>query len=1342
MQAFADFVRHDKADLTLPELLKEGTGVLLGVTAAAASALADIGIATVFDLGASWVFANARAAAGAARGDQLTARLGVVPTDWLQPGTVVGPLDQVGDLGIEALRGLTAAQAAALKAALDVDTIRDFALWPPQAFARSLIVESAGGEQTVDEIQTELLRPRFGDSPTERVYYSTLVMLQMNENAQDGMVPLDGAVSLKPAVDVKSGFTKIAIGAMLNYSQSWYAQGTTLGHLLHSLALAPGEATRIAVIDWNRRTSATASEAVAESEQLDSATSHARAISEVQNAVASEMQEGGSTSHATSTTTSDAEQAAIGTGLLTSLWASGDASVSRQSATTTSSAESSSWSMGNRSVTANMAQNINDRTEQHSTNVRNRRASAVREVSQSEHESVSTRIVANYNHMHALTVQYYEIVQIYRVETALHQADRVMFIPFELMDFTAPDAYDWVERFRGALLRAALNVRARQLLIDDTTAVEIKPEGTPVYVPSLRPEIAKAFGTMRIARVAETAAPLLAAAGAAGPAAAEPAVAAALPVRTWDATRIALASRFVARPIVRPDSDSLFFPDDTEVLSLTFDRVTISSARLDRADAAGGPQDLTVVNGRVDLPAGTRLGELEALSCARPDGSDASGTVTLQCAYLGRRFSAPAIPINVGTAIAKVVSFHSDQEDRRKELLAHLSANRAHYTSAVLSSLDSAALVLLLSRYTLNGRPVIDQVEPKPLRVAGNFMVLRAPVDYDEGSGVFDGGNELKWQQLLTQRGVLAAEGERVIMPRDTRVIPIPTNGVFAEAVLGRSNSAEKLDITRFWNWQDSPIPMQPTEIAPVDTGSRAQAENLTPGQLSPPVLNIVNPTSLPNPAGVGAVLGAVASGNMFRDMSGLAGTQGLVRTGIQETAQAATDAGQIASANMRTEAQKAVSMGQIAADLAKSAMSAATGVPAGGGGGSVSGISGEGARINHGKSMDDRGVGGASGAGGGSPAINAAGGQSGGGGGAGGGGSGGSVGGGGSGAGGGGGAGGAAAPSSSNEQAAFDRSLWGGVGSSASDLADRGLAFASNVSGSSALAVIDSSDFDGLFSFAQRHRQAGSGGVPLRKNAANLLPAEWNRFKAAVSQLIANGKYAPFVATHADAFNRGAAAATANTPNDWEAHSTFDAMNMPLSRGTNFLSWHRGFLCAFEDALQAVDPNVTIPYWDWYHFRSLPVELTTNLPANFPNNGRNFDANGIPSQGDIQAWWRSAIASRNYTQFQRTLELNLHNLVHGAVGGDMADPTRAVSDPVFWMHHCFIDKLWADYQAITNGSVQPSNLTDDLQPTALMNKKVSDILRIEAIPGCPHTYEELFTIPVVDSPSSGVLFA
>src|SRR5690606_7890090 len=96
-------------------------------------------------------------------------------------------------------------------------------------------------------------------------------------------------------------------------------------------------------------------------------------------------------------------------------------------------------------------------------------------------------------------------------------------------------------------------------------------------------------------------------------------------------------------------------------------------------------------------------------------------------------------------------------------------------------------------------------------------------------------------------------------------------------------------------------------------------------------------------------------------------GTQKMAENALTETLGAASEAGKIASENMRTQAQKAVAMGQIAADVAKTAIGghyalaqakAGASSPKGAGtGGNVQGISGDGARINHGRAMDERKV-------------------------------------------------------------------------------------------------------------------------------------------------------------------------------------------------------------------------------------------------------------------------------------------------------------------------------------------------------------------------------------------------
>jgi hypothetical protein len=138
---------------------------------------------------------------------------------------------------------------------------------------------------------------------------------------------------------------------------------------------------------------------------------------------------------------------------------------------------------------------------------------------------------------------------------------------------------------------------------------------------------------------------------------------------------------------------------------------------------------------------------------------------------------------------------------------------------------------LLLSAYTFEGKPIADLIDPNPIMIASNYLVFRMP-GFVEAAGISERneGNKVdeahkNWKAWLKERGLFlgaAAAAEQLV--------PIPTGGVFAQAVLGRSNSAEKLDATRFWNWQDSPIPLQPPEIAAIQMESRAQPIDATPG--------------------------------------------------------------------------------------------------------------------------------------------------------------------------------------------------------------------------------------------------------------------------------------------------------------------------------------------------------------------------------------------------------------------------------------------------------------------------------------------------------------------------------
>jgi hypothetical protein len=51
-------------------------------------------------------------------------------------------------------------------------------------------------------------------------------------------------------------------------------------------------------------------------------------------------------------------------------------------------------------------------------------------------QRAQTRNITNYNHSHALTMQYYEVLQTYGIKTATDTFTLVLFLPFTPIDFT------------------------------------------------------------------------------------------------------------------------------------------------------------------------------------------------------------------------------------------------------------------------------------------------------------------------------------------------------------------------------------------------------------------------------------------------------------------------------------------------------------------------------------------------------------------------------------------------------------------------------------------------------------------------------------------------------------------------------------------------------------------------------------------------------------------------------------------------------------------------------------------------------------------------------------------
>jgi tyrosinase len=178
------------------------------------------------------------------------------------------------------------------------------------------------------------------------------------------------------------------------------------------------------------------------------------------------------------------------------------------------------------------------------------------------------------------------------------------------------------------------------------------------------------------------------------------------------------------------------------------------------------------------------------------------------------------------------------------------------------------------------------------------------------------------------------------------------------------------------------------------------------------------------------------------------------------------------------------------------------------------------------------------------------------------------------------------------------------------------------------------------------------------------------------------------------------------------------------------FGPWHRVLLLEFERELQVANPAVTIPYWDWTHDSAPTASLwaheflgpngaadtgrvddgpfagrTNQWPIRIKDDegapdyltrrmGAQADARTLPAAAAQQRalartpydtpLWEDTLRDRNdpsqWGGFRIMLEITLHNPVHRWVGGNMQD-MASPNDPVFWLHHCNCDRLWAMWQ-------------------------------------------------------------
>jgi hypothetical protein len=192
-----------------------------------------------------------------------------------------------------------------------------------------------------------------------------------------------------------------------------------------------------------------------------------------------------------------------------------------------------------------------------------------------------------------------------------------------------------------------------------------------------------------------------------------------------------------------------------------------------------------------------------------------------------------------------------------------------------------------------------------------------------------------------------------------------------------------------------------------------------------------------------------------------------------------------------------------------------------------------------------------------------------------------------------------------------------------------------------------------------------------------------------------------------------------ASNPNSFAFQATFHG-GPPISYcrhgAPGFFTWHRAELKAFEDALQSIDCDVMLPYWDWSSGPSTGVPAACHdatyvnrIGATVPNplfagprNGGGMTVRGgsidTTAFDDLASGVQTSMTEPSFASFQSLIN-GPHGSVHGRVGGDMCCVPTASYDPIFFLHHANVDRIWARWQILHPGPLPADEASWELPP-------------------------------------------
>lgn len=215
------------------------------------------------------------------------------------------------------------------------------------------------------------------------------------------------------------------------------------------------------------------------------------------------------------------------------------------------------------------------------------------------------------------------------------------------------------------------------------------------------------------------------------------------------------------------------------------------------------------------------------------------------------------------------------------------------------------------------------------------------------------------------------------------------------------------------------------------------------------------------------------------------------------------------------------------------------------------------------------------------------------------------------------------------------------------------------------------------------QHAAAGAAMAAVPWAHAQVTPPtrlEWQQFKTT-----------PWYTPYLDTLSRMKANTNSADRNSWRFWVNVHRNFCPHD-ASYFLGWHRGYLFHLEQQMRSISgvADLTLPYWNYYQYPQMPAEFLDAASGN-----PLYVTNRVGS--NVQAALSLAPFDPAVTNFRRGLrnafepkiESAPHNPVHNLIGGRMAT-LSSPTDPIFFLHHANIDRLWLAWVRAAGGRVMP----------------------------------------------------